>query len=101
MYWGSSTHPNRIYNVIDMLPDDKGIEETVCVGQKMNMSGEERVILFVKMKEEARFTPQLRADIAKIVERNLSRRHVPAVIMEVPEIVRCFPAPPPSFQNLV
>jgi acyl-coenzyme A synthetase/AMP-(fatty) acid ligase len=71
-----------------MLPEDKGIEETVCVGQKLNAGGDERAVLFVKMKGGARFTPQLRADIVKTVESKLSRRHVPAIIMEVPEIVR-------------
>jgi hypothetical protein len=85
----------RICNGIFTIPD-RGIEETICVRQKMNSSGDERVILLVEMNAGIRFTPQLRADIIKTVESKPSMRHVPAVITEVPEIVRALPPPLPK-----
>jgi acetoacetyl-CoA synthetase len=92
---------NSIYNVIDSLPESSGVEDSICVGQKVGQ--DERVVLFIKMREGYRFTPQLRADIVNAIQTKLSRRHIPAVIMEAPEIVRAglfFFVPPHKSANM-
>jgi acetoacetyl-CoA synthetase len=48
--------------------------------------GEERVVLFLKMKEGQEFTDQLKARLHTAIREQLSPRHVPAVTLPIGDI---------------
>jgi acetoacetyl-CoA synthetase len=54
------------------------------VGQ--NYQDDQRVILFVKLAAGVALTDELQNKIRKTLRENASPRHVPAVILEAPEI---------------
>jgi acetoacetyl-CoA synthetase len=56
------------------------------VGQRWE--GDERIVLFVVMKEGAMLDDALRARIRSAVRERVSPRHAPAVVVAVPEIPR-------------
>ncbi|MCF8035708.1 MAG: acetoacetate--CoA ligase [Desulfobacteraceae bacterium] len=60
------------------------IEDSLVVGQ--DWKGDVRVILFVKMTDGYKLTDDLRQQIKKTLRENASPRHVPAKILEVPDI---------------
>lgn len=60
------------------------IEDSLVVGQ--NWKDDVRVLLFVKMAEGSRLDDVLRDRIKKTLRENASPRHVPAKILEVPDI---------------
>lgn len=57
----------------------------MCVGQKVK-DDDERVILFVKMKDGLDFTRDLVERLRSAVRQKLTARHVPAVIMQIADI---------------
>lgn len=71
----------EIYNQVEKL---EGIEDSLAIGQTIN--GDQRIVLFVKMKEGAVLDDDLKKLIKKTLRVNASPRHVPAVIMEMPEV---------------
>jgi acetoacetyl-CoA synthetase len=71
----------EIYDQMECLPEVAG---TLAIGQTWH--GDQRVILFVKVKEGFALTDELKAKIKKTLRENASPRHVPALILEVPEI---------------
>ena len=60
------------------------IEDSLAVGQ--NYQDDQRVILFVKLAEGFTLTDELKDKIRKALRENASPRHVPAVILETPDI---------------
>lgn len=62
------------------------IEDSVCVGQRRKGDVDERVLLFVKMREGRRFDVQLVRRVRESIARGLSRRHVPRFVFETREI---------------
>ena len=62
------------------------IDDSICVGQRSARDGEERVILFLKMRPGRKFTKELVLDIKTAVRIGLSARHVPDIITEVKDI---------------
>jgi acetoacetyl-CoA synthetase len=60
--------------------------DSVVVGQKWKE--DERIVLFVVMREGARLDDALRSRISSRIRERLSPRHVPAVIADVPEVPR-------------
>ena len=70
-----------IYRLIEQIPE---IEDSLVVGQ--NWNNDVRVILFVRMKPEEDLTEDLKNRIKKILQTKASPRHVPAKIIEVPDI---------------
>ena len=70
-----------IYRVVEGLEE---IADSLAVGQKWK--GDERVILFVKLKEGYELTDELKKKIKKTIRENLSPRHVPAKIIKVSDI---------------
>ncbi|MGQ9653622.1 MAG: acetoacetate--CoA ligase [Thermodesulfobacteriota bacterium] len=70
----------EIYNVVEKLD---GIADSLAIGQ--NWKGDQRIILFVKLMEGVRLTDQLKDKIRKALRDNASPRHVPAIIMEMPD----------------
>ncbi|CAJ2506825.1 Uu.00g080110.m01.CDS01 [Anthostomella pinea] len=71
----------EIYNVLTKFFGGE-IEDAVCVGRRRESDRDEVVCLFVVMCEGAKFTDDLRARIQQTIRKELSPRHVPAVIGE-------------------
>jgi acetoacetyl-CoA synthetase len=71
----------EIYNVVEGL---EGIADSLAVGQ--NWQGDQRIVLFVKLAEGFSLTEKLKSEIKMALREKASPRHVPALIMEVPDI---------------
>ncbi len=71
----------EIYRQIEGMEE---IEDSLVVGQ--DWKNDVRVILFVKMKEGYKLDEALKNRIKKNIRENASPRHVPAKIIEVPDI---------------
>ena len=71
----------EIYNQVEKLEE---ITDSLAIGQEWK--GDQRVILFVKLTEGYVLTDELENKIRKTLRDNASPRHVPARIIEVPDI---------------
>jgi acetoacetyl-CoA synthetase len=71
----------EIYAQMEKLPE---IADSLAVGQ--NFQEDQRVILFVKLAEGSTLTDELKGKIRKTLRENASPRHVPALILETPDI---------------
>jgi acetoacetyl-CoA synthetase len=71
----------EIYAQMEKLPE---IVDSLAVGQ--NFQDDQRVILFVKLAPGSTLTDELIAKIRRTLRENASPRHVPAVILETPDI---------------
>lgn len=60
------------------------IEDSIAVGQRVDNN--ERVVLFVKTRGDAPLTPALVTRIKNSVANSLSRRHVPEIIAQCPDV---------------
>ena len=72
---------SEIYRVVENIPE---IDDSLVIGQEWQ--GDERVILFVKLKEEIELTDELIQLINNSIKSNCSPRHVPEKILEAPDI---------------
>ncbi len=70
----------EIYNVVEKLEE---IADSLAIGQ--NWEGEQRIILFVKLAQGVSLTEELKNKIRKTLREKASPRHVPAIIMEMPD----------------
>lgn len=66
---------SEIYNVLDLMPE---LEDSVVIGQQWE--GDQRIILFVKLREGYSLTDELKQKIRKELKEKASPRHVPAII---------------------
>lgn len=73
----------EIYRQTEAIP---GIADAIVVGQQHD--NDVRVVLFVVPTAGVHLDDALRAEIKARIRRHASPRHVPAVILEVPEIPR-------------
>jgi acetoacetyl-CoA synthetase len=71
----------EIYNVMDQF---KEIVDSLVIGH--NWKGDQRILLFVRMAPGVEFTAELQERIKKTLRAQASPRHVPAVIVPVPDI---------------
>lgn len=71
----------EIYAQMEKLPE---IADSLAVGQ--NYQEDQRVILFVKLVPGSTLTDELKDRIRKTLRENASPRHVPALILETPDI---------------
>ncbi len=71
----------EIYNHVEKL---EVVADSLAIGQKWK--GDQRIILFVKLAEGYSLTDELQNRIRKFLRENASPRHVPARIIEVPDI---------------
>ena len=71
----------EIYNQVDKLAE---VADSVAIGQEWK--GDQRIILFVKLAKGFNLTEELINKIKKTLRENASPRHVPARIIEVPDI---------------
>ena len=60
------------------------IDDSLVIGQER--SGDERVILFVKLNDEYTLDEELINEIKKLIKSNCSPRHIPAKILDTPDI---------------
>ena len=72
---------SEIYRVVENLEE---IEDSVVVGQQFE--GDERVVLFIKLKPGAKFDEDLQKKIRNSIRSQCSPRHVPAVILTTPDV---------------
>ncbi len=71
----------EIYNHVEKI---KEVEDSLAIGQEWK--GDQRIILFVKLAQGRSLTEDLKNKIKKTLRENASPRHVPAKIIEVPDI---------------
>jgi acetoacetyl-CoA synthetase len=70
----------EIYNIVERLDE---IADSLAIGQ--NWEGDQRILLFVKLAQGAQLTDALKDKIRKMLREKASPRHVPAIIMEMPD----------------
>ena len=73
----------EIYRVVDAQPE---VLESVVVGHRANH--DERVILFVRLREGVAWSETLAQRISRSIRAELTPRHVPAKILVCPEVPR-------------
>lgn len=71
----------EIYNQVEKLEE---IADSLAIGQ--NWEGDQRIILFVKCAEGYNLTDELKGKIKKTLREKTSPRHVPAKMIETPDI---------------
>jgi acetoacetyl-CoA synthetase len=71
----------EIYRQVERVPE---VLESVCVGQ--DWDNDVRVILFVRLREGVALDDALRERIRRAIRDNTTPRHVPAKILQAPEI---------------
>ncbi|UFS70909.1 acetoacetate--CoA ligase [Geomonas sp. RF6] len=71
----------ELYRLMETLPE---VADSLAVGQRVE--GDERVVLFVRLAEEAQFGPELEEKLRREIREKLSPRHVPAKIIPVSDI---------------
>ena len=75
----------EIYNIVEHFDE---IADSVAIGQ--NWENDQRVLLFVKLSSGASLTNDLKDRIKKALRDKASPRHVPSMIIEVPDIPYTF-----------
>jgi len=75
----------EIYNVVEKMAE---VADSLAIGQ--SWKGDQRVILFVKVAPGHSLTTDLKKKIRKNLRYEASPRHVPALIMEAPDIPYTF-----------
>jgi acetoacetyl-CoA synthetase len=77
--------PAEIYNVVERFEE---IADSMVVGQEWK--GDQRVILFVKLARGFQLTEDCKRKIRRALREEASPRHVPALIIEAPDIPYTF-----------
>lgn len=73
----------EIYRQIEKIPE---ILDSVVIGQ--NWEDDVRIVLFIKLREGITLDERIRNSIKQTIRSHASPRHVPAVILQVPDIPR-------------
>jgi acetoacetyl-CoA synthetase len=73
----------EIYRQVEQLPE---VLESLVIGQQWN--GDERIVLFVRLREGVSLDDPLKDRIRRHIRENTTPRHVPARIVQVTEIPR-------------
>ena len=71
----------EIYNQMEKLEE---VADSLAIGQ--SWQGDQRIILFIVLNEGYHLTEDLKTRIKKTLRENASHRHVPAKIIQVPDI---------------
>ncbi|KAJ7141328.1 acetoacetate-CoA ligase [Mycena epipterygia] len=74
----------EVYSVLEEFSPE--LNDYLCVGQRRPQDVDERVLLFVKMREGYKFDDALIARIKTAIRTGLSPRHVPAYVFAVDDI---------------
>lgn len=75
----------EIYRVVEQIPE---VVDSLAIGQQWR--GDQRIVLFVKLAPGRTLTAQLQEAIRTRLRRDASPRHVPALILAVPDIPYTF-----------
>jgi len=73
----------EIYRQVEQIDD---VVESLVIGQRWD--GDERIVLFVRLREGLTLTPELEDRIRRRIRESTTPRHVPARILQVTEIPR-------------
>lgn len=73
----------EIYRQVEKIDT---VLESIAVGQRYE--DDERVVLFVKLREDHSLSPELEQQIRSVIRTHATPRHVPAVIAQVTDIPR-------------
>jgi acetoacetyl-CoA synthetase len=73
----------EIYRQVEQVPE---VLESLAVGQRWG--GDERIVLFVRLRDDLQLDETLRARIVDRIRQQTSPRHVPARIVQVADIPR-------------
>jgi acetoacetyl-CoA synthetase len=73
----------EIYRQVEKLDE---VVESIVIGQ--DWQGDVRVVLFVRLREGTTLDEALARKIKDVIRSNTTTRHVPAVILQVPDIPR-------------
>jgi len=76
---------SEIYNIVETFHE---IADCVAVGQ--NRGNDQRILLFVKLSQDATLTDELKERIKKTLREMESARHVPDLILAAPDIPYTF-----------
>jgi acetoacetyl-CoA synthetase len=76
---------SEIYNQVEELEE---VADSLAIGQ--NWQGDQRIILFIKLVQEYQLTDDLIVKIKVTLRKNASPRHVPAKILQAPDIPYTF-----------
>jgi acetoacetyl-CoA synthetase len=76
---------SEIYTIVERFPE---ITDSLVIGQ--NWRGDQRVILFVKLAPGQTMTEDLKLRMKQALRENASPRHVPALILQTPDIPYTF-----------
>jgi acetoacetyl-CoA synthetase len=71
----------EIYNQVENLEE---VADSLAIGQEWQ--GDQRILLFVKLASGYTLTDELKNKIRKTLRENTSPRHVPARIIEAPDV---------------
>jgi len=71
----------EIYRIVEALPQ---VQDSIVVGHRSE--GEERVVLFVVLRGEAKLDDALAQQIRAAIREKASPRHVPALIRQIREV---------------
>jgi acetoacetyl-CoA synthetase len=82
---GVRVGPAEIYNVAEKFTE---IADSMAVGQ--DWKGDQRIILFVKLASGFQLTEDLENRIKRALREEASPRHVPALVIEAPDIPYTF-----------
>jgi acetoacetyl-CoA synthetase len=75
----------EIYRVMEEIAE---VADSLVIGQRWR--GDQRIVLFVKVAESFCLTEELKKKIKRALWQNASPRHVPALIVEVPDVPYTF-----------
>ncbi len=73
----------EIYRQLEGMPE---VAESIAVGQQWD--ADQRIVLFVRLNDGSTLDPELEARIRGAIRSGASRRHVPALIVAVPDLPR-------------
>ena len=73
----------EIYRQVEQIDE---VVESLVVGQQWD--GDERIVLFVRLRDGCSLTPDLESRIRSRIRANATPRHIPARIVRVDEIPR-------------
>ena len=71
----------EIYRQIEHIPE---VLDSIVIGQPYQ--DDVRVVLFVKLKPGLTLSTELQQQIKQMIRNSASPRHVPAIILQVPDI---------------
>ncbi|WP_194755905.1 acetoacetate--CoA ligase [Aliidiomarina indica] len=73
----------EIYRQVEKVD---AVLESIAIGQRWQ--DDERIVLFVKLRDGIELTDELRHEIKRVIRANATPRHVPSVILQVADIPR-------------